>query len=207
MKRWVAGIRAERRRKAMEEDFDSMYKRDHITSITVRERRSVVLCRVVGENAKSKEVCDDVGIDPVALLVLMTNNQLARDVASDLLDDHNGNVQAAHRAWITAQSVRHTHGANSEGESSGHARVQYGASTGPPQARVDQAQEIINERGGLSAPVESEIGAQPSDREKMCRTAKTGNKAVRGTGGNTHHGPLFGHPDSIARSEVRAFEV
>ena len=93
MKRWVAGIRAERRRKAMEEDFDSMYQRDHITSITVRERRSVVLCRVVGENAKSKEVCDDVAIDPVALLVLMTNNRLARDVASDLLDDHNGNVQ------------------------------------------------------------------------------------------------------------------
>ena len=31
--------------------------------------------------------------------------------------------------------------------------------------------------------------------------------AVRDTGGNTYHGPLLGHSDSIARSEVRAAEA
>jgi len=167
---------------------------------------------LVGDNARGKEVCTQVAIDPVAMLVFMTNNVLLPGAASDLLDEHNGNVQDAHQAWITAQSVQHTHGASNEGESSGHTTVRYAASTGTPQARVAEARQIINERGGLAAAVETDTPTQTaptpqSIREKIASAAKRGNRAARPPGGNVYHGPLLGSPRRIARSELLAFEA
>jgi len=135
-------------------------------------------------------------------------------VSSNKAESKKGlsNVRDAHNAWIIAGSVRHTHGAREEGEGSAHTSVRPKAATGSHQSRVEEAPANMNERGCLDDPSNDQFpsttsGTQVSVREKTARAAKTGNQADRATGGNVHHGSLFGNSKSIAYSELLAFEA
>jgi len=190
--------------------FDSLLI-DHIEGREFRvprEGRDFIVWRVVGKEQSFEFDCSD----PVAQLVSLTHGNLQYLTPFDLFDEHEGDVEAAHLAWRTLESIQHASGVNPPGEGSSHTTVRSAATSGAHQVRLDLAREPLVERRFHDGPTHEQASVQTyetpvSSRSSMAMTARTQNSAVREVGGNTFHYSILGNPVLVAASEPLVFQA